>query len=53
MGDTESRWLSAAEFAAVLQVSEEDVRGWIAEGRLPSELEPLALIDVLSRSEAS
>jgi hypothetical protein len=37
---TGPRLVSVAEFAAVLNVTEEDVRGWIAEGKLPSEPGP-------------
>jgi hypothetical protein len=37
---TGPRLVSLAEFAAVLKVTEEDVRGWIAEGKLPSEPGP-------------
>ena len=37
---TGPRLLSPAEFAAVLKVTEDDVRGWIAEGKLPSETGP-------------
>jgi hypothetical protein len=37
---TGPRLTSPAEFAAVLKVTEDDVRGWIAEGKLPCELGP-------------
>ena len=47
---TGPRLVSPAEFAAVLNVTEDDVRGWIAEGKLPSEPGPdgeplLSIID--------
>ena len=37
---TGPRLVSVAEFAAVLSITEDDVRGWIAEGKLPSEPGP-------------
>jgi hypothetical protein len=47
---TGPRLVSPAEFAAVLKVTEDDVRGWIAEGKLPAEPGPdgeplLSIID--------